>query len=261
MELYHNNMSVCAQKVRLVLAEKNLHPTEHHMNLRSGDTHTPDYLRLNPKGVVPTLVDGEEVIVESTVICEYLEEAYPDIPLRPTAPLARARMRQWTLLPDTSLHQACGFVSVGVAWRHQIIAAGSAQLANRSRKSAVSPAMLDIIENGVNSPHMQGALQVYDQVIESMAQALSANEWLAGNEYTLADAALLPYVLRLEHLAMDWMWADQPRRAVQDWYQRSRQRANYRAITDYLDPAYVALASEKGKEAALQLKAMLQERK
>jgi len=257
VELYHNNMSVCAQKVRLVLAEKNLQPTEYHMNLRNGDTHTPEYLRLNPKGVVPTLVDDGAVIVESTVICEYLEEAYPDIPLRPAAPLARAGMRQWTLLPDTALHQACGFVSVGVAWRHQMIAAGGAQLANRSKKAAVSPAMLDIIKNGVESPHMQGALQVYDQVIESMAQALSTNEWLAGNEYTLADASLLPYVLRLEHLAMDWMWADEQRHAVQDWYERSRQRANYRAIADYIIPEYVALAKEKGTETAAELKAML----
>ena len=54
IELYHNDMSVCAQKVRLVLAEKKLEWTGHHLNLRAGDQHRPDYLKLNPKGVVPT---------------------------------------------------------------------------------------------------------------------------------------------------------------------------------------------------------------
>ena len=93
MELYHNNMSVCAQKVRLVIHEKQLKPTEHHMVLRNGDVHTSEYLKLDPKGVVPTLIDHGVPIVHSTVICEYLDEAYPEHPLRPADPVARAKMR------------------------------------------------------------------------------------------------------------------------------------------------------------------------
>ena len=69
MELYHNNMSVCAQKVRVVLAEKGLKPIEHHLNLRAGE-HTHEYLQLNPKGVVPTLIDKGEPIIESTIISD-----------------------------------------------------------------------------------------------------------------------------------------------------------------------------------------------
>jgi glutathione S-transferase len=76
MDLYHNNMSVCSQKVRLVIREKNLKPIEHHLSLRAGDQNTPEYLKLNPNGVVPTIVEGGQPIIESTVICEYLDDAY-----------------------------------------------------------------------------------------------------------------------------------------------------------------------------------------
>ena len=75
IELYHNDMSVCAQKVRFALGEKALQWKSHHLNLRAGDQQKPEYVKLNPNAVVPTLVDGGSVIIESTVICEYLDDA------------------------------------------------------------------------------------------------------------------------------------------------------------------------------------------
>jgi glutathione S-transferase len=108
MDLYHNNMSVCSQKARLVIHEKGLKPVEHHLNLRASDQNAQEYLKLNPNGVVPTLVDRGRPIIESTVICEYLDDAYPDPPLRPKDPIQRALMRVWTLAPDAGLHAACG---------------------------------------------------------------------------------------------------------------------------------------------------------
>ena len=76
LRLYHNDMSVCAQKVRFALAEKKLAWEGHHLNLRAGDQQEPEYLKLNPNAVVPTLVDDGNIMVESTVICEYLDDAY-----------------------------------------------------------------------------------------------------------------------------------------------------------------------------------------
>ena len=258
MELYHNNMSVCAQKVRLVVAEKGLEPVEHHMMLRDGDTHTPEYLRLNPNGVVPTLIDKGQPIIESTIICEYLDEAYPDPPLKPDDPIERSQMRQWTLLPDAKLHNACGFVSVGIAWRHQILAAGGAQIRDIGRKLSMAP-FVDVIEHGIESPHIAAALQIYDNVVGQMADRLAEADWLAGERYSLADASMMPYILRLEHLAMHWLW-DGPRKdAIAAWLDRSRSRANYCGISDYLDENYIQLARDKGEEAATQLTALIQD--
>ena len=108
IELYHADMSTCAQKVRLTLADKGLPWESHLFNLRRRDQHDPDYLKLNPNGVVPTLVDDGAVIIESTVICEYLDDAYPNPTLRPAAPAERARMRQWTKWLDEVLHYHTG---------------------------------------------------------------------------------------------------------------------------------------------------------
>ena len=77
IQLYHNDMSSCAQKVRIVLAEKGLEWKGHHLSLRDGESRTSEYKKLNPNGVVPTLItDSNETIIESTVIMEYLDEKY-----------------------------------------------------------------------------------------------------------------------------------------------------------------------------------------
>src|SRR5271156_4217676 len=107
LTLYHNDMSVCAAKVRTALAEKKLDWNGVHLDLRAGDTQKPDYLKLNPNAVVPTLVHDGSVIIESTVICEYIDDEWSDPPLKPTHSLGRARVRLWT----KQLVRACMLLS------------------------------------------------------------------------------------------------------------------------------------------------------
>ena len=84
LALYHNDMSLCAQKVRVALAEKALEWESRHLVLRAAEHQQDWYLKLNRRAVVPTLIDGEKVIPESNVILEYLDERYPDPPLAPS---------------------------------------------------------------------------------------------------------------------------------------------------------------------------------
>ena len=105
IDFYDNDMSVCAQKVRLVLYEKDVSFERHHLNLRAGDQFKPDYLKLNPNAVVPTLVDRGHTVIESTVIIEYLDDAYPDPSLSPETPILRALMRRWLIKPDSGLSE------------------------------------------------------------------------------------------------------------------------------------------------------------
>ncbi|MGC1780341.1 MAG: glutathione S-transferase N-terminal domain-containing protein [Xanthobacteraceae bacterium] len=74
--LYHTAHSTCSQKVRLVLHEKTAKFDEVRIDLAKKEQLKPDYLKLNPNGVVPTLVDDGTPIVESSVICEYLDENF-----------------------------------------------------------------------------------------------------------------------------------------------------------------------------------------
>jgi Glutathione S-transferase, N-terminal domain len=75
-------MSVCAAKVRTALLEKALDCEFIHLDLRAGDAQKPDYLKLNPNAVVPTLVHDHNVLIESTVICEFIDDEWPDPPLK-----------------------------------------------------------------------------------------------------------------------------------------------------------------------------------
>jgi glutathione S-transferase len=111
LELYHNDMSTCAQKVRFALAEKGENWQSHHLDLRARDQQRPEYLRLNTNAVVPTLVHDGTVIIESTVINEYIDEAFPGPALRPADAIGRARMRLWTKQLDEGLHADTGVLS------------------------------------------------------------------------------------------------------------------------------------------------------
>ena len=106
LELYHNINSVCAQKVRIALEEKGQKAEEHVLTLR-GDQNEPAYLKLNPSGVVPTLVHDGHPVVESSLILYYLDEVFPAPPLMPKAPLPRLRVRLYNKLIDEYVHNSC----------------------------------------------------------------------------------------------------------------------------------------------------------
>src|SRR5215204_5652147 len=125
LALYHNDMSSCAQKVRLMLAEKRLEWESRHLDLRAGEHQQDWYIKLNPRAVVPTLIDCDIVVPESNVINEYLDERFPDPPLKPADPFGRARMRLWTKQLDEGVHDAgIAILSFGLAFRHQYLTRG-----------------------------------------------------------------------------------------------------------------------------------------
>lgn len=261
MQLYHNDMSACAQKVRLVLREKRLVADEIHLDLRAGDQNRPEYLQLNPAGVVPTLVDHGQVIVESTIICEYLDDAYPDPPLRPRDAVARAHMRWWTQQADSGLHQAVMQTSFAIAFRHQLLARGAGQVAQylAGRPDPADRERLRLlVEMGLAAPGVAQAVRRYARLIRQMSEQLRHSAWLAGDAFSLADAMALPYVVRLEHLALDWWWAaGSGQDEVRGWLERCRARPSYAAIAGYLRPAYLALMAEQGAAAAGQVRELL----
>ena len=89
LDLYHNGVSTCSQKVRMVLAEKALDFVSHLVDLIKGEQHDPAYVKLNPNHVVPTLVHDGAVLIESSLINEYLDDVFPDVPMRPADALGR----------------------------------------------------------------------------------------------------------------------------------------------------------------------------
>ena len=100
LTLYHFHNSVCSQKVRMVLFEKDLQWENKEVNLFTNAQYETEYLKLNPKGFFPTLIHENKTIRESTLICEYLNEVFLQPPLAPSTPVDRAEMRLWSKTVD-----------------------------------------------------------------------------------------------------------------------------------------------------------------
>jgi glutathione S-transferase len=259
IELYHNDMSVCAQKARVALAEKELSWEGHHLNLRAADQQRPEYLKLNPNAVVPTLVDNGTVIIESTVICEYIDDAYTEPRLKPADAAGRARMRLWTKQLDEGVHAATSVVSSAIAFRYQKLAQGMDALEEFHKKMpdpVKREKSWENITKGVESRFFVEAVKRFDKLLGDMEAALSATPWLAGNEFSLADIGYTPYITRLDHLQLQFLWDKRPH--VPEWYDRVRERRSYsNAMEQWFNPAYLPLMKEKGSEAQGRVRAIV----
>jgi glutathione S-transferase len=116
LELYHAHHSTCSQKVRLCMAEKGLTFKGHLINLATKEQLDPEYLKINPNGVVPSLVHEGLVVIDSSVICEYLDEVFPETSLTPENPYERARMRKWMRYIEEVPTAAVRFPSFNMAF-------------------------------------------------------------------------------------------------------------------------------------------------
>ena len=234
--LYHGTTSVCAAKVRLALSEKALPWNGEILNLQRGDQHRPEYKKLNPNAVVPTLVHDGRVLIESTLIIEYLDDTFPAVPLMPADAYQKAVARLWMKKIDDHLHPACSTVSYAIAFREALLKRPKEEV--EARFAAMPDPIYRerqrlAVEMGVEAAHVLPALRTFDTYFAEMEQALSQSRYLAGENYSLADVAVMPYVVRAEMLAMDGLWADRPH--VADWYRRMRARPNFEpGINKYL---------------------------
>lgn len=234
LDLYNHNLSVCAQKVRIVLAEKNLPWTNHPVGLAKGEQLTPEFKRMNPRGLVPVLVHDGNVIVESSVICAYLDEAFPEPPLMPENPVERAAMRLWCKLPDDILHTACATVSFAISFGQQLKKQAAAGLEERLMKMpdpARRERQREIIEKRIEAPLFRDHIKVFDKTFGEIEAQLDRTKWLACDAYTLADVEITPYVERIDRLGLAGMWRDRPRLA--GWFERVKARPSFKAIADY----------------------------
>jgi glutathione S-transferase len=243
-------MSSCAQKVRLCLAEKGLEWEDRHMDLRGGEHQQDWYVKLNRRAVVPTLVHDGVAIQESNVINEYIDEQFPSPPLMPKTPFGRAQVRLWTKQLDEDIHDSCiAILSFGLAFRYQYLERGEAgkalleQIPNIFKRER----RRDVIDKGLDSMHFRVAVARMEQLLNEMQEALSQHAWLADENYTIADAAFTPYIVRLEHLNILQMIDSRPK--VVNWYARIKSRPSYQdAIVKWENPKYLALMRSGGEK-------------
>lgn len=253
IELYHFGFSTCSQKVRLVLAEKAVDFVSREVDLMNGGQHDPEYVKLNPNHVVPTLVHDGRAVLESSLIIQYVDDAFPEPPLRSADAYGRYEVDHWIKHVDAKLHPAAPIVTFALGPRAVLmqqpeeireanIAAMPDERARAVRRS--------VIEHGAKAPEFAGAFGVFLDTLERMEEALGDRPWLSGDRFGLADASLLPYVLRLEHSGMDPVLAESVRPRVADWLGRVKSRDSYATAVDAWAPAAVVeMLRTNGKAA------------
>src|SRR5262252_669337 len=186
---------------------------DRYVSLVRGEQLAPEFKKMNPRGLVPVLVHDGNTIVESSVICSYLNDVFPNPQLSPNNPVERATMRLWCKLPDDILHMACATVSFAITFGQQLKKQAGAGLEERLMKMP-DPARRErqraLIEKGIETPFFRDHIKVFDKTFGEMEAQLGKTKWLASDAYTLADIEITPYVERIDRLGLDAMWEHRP---------------------------------------------------
>ena len=229
--LYNAPQSTCSQRVRFVLNAKKLAFDEHRLDLFSGDQLKPDYLAINPNGVVPTLVHDGAVIIDSAVIMEYLDEVRPaKVRFTPDDPLERARMRSMMRYIDEIPTPAVRVPSYNLAFLPHFQAMSEEDfLALANSKPLRKEFLLTMGRTGFPEKEMNGALDRLARAVARMDDWLAASggPFLMGAAITLADIAVMPVIVRMDDINLHDVWAGKP--AIGHWLESIRGHDAFQA--------------------------------
>ncbi|MDZ4136862.1 MAG: glutathione S-transferase N-terminal domain-containing protein, partial [Paracoccaceae bacterium] len=222
--LFNAPQSTCSQRVRYALHAKGLTFDEHKFDLFSGDQLRPEYLAINPNGVVPTLLHDGQPVTDSAVILEYLEDILPDIaPLRPADPIAVARMRAMIHFIDEVPTPAVRVPSYNLAFLPHYQAMTEAEFQALCEAKPLRREFLRKMgRTGFSKADMDEALGRLGRGVERMAAWLteSGGPWLMGRALTLADVAVMPVIVRMDDINLGHLWGKHP--AISLWLERLR---------------------------------------
>ena len=230
LKLYQIIDSTCCMKVRFVLAEKGVTYESVIVKSHQFEQMGDKYRALNPYGFMPTLVDGGDVIIQSSVIQEYLDERFPAKPLSPATPAARAKMREWMRCEEEFLFKLIGPLTFhlmiklrpqayGVEqmqkWVDQAADPNRAALSLKAMTAPSDPVAVGEAERGF-VPHLQRL---------DAQLAVSGGPWICGADFTLADISVASIIDRLDDLGRDFLWRDLAQ--VSAWYAQIKERPAY----------------------------------
>ena len=234
LTLYDFGNSVCCQKVRITMRAKGLAWEAIKVDLFKTEQYDPKYLKLNPKGVVPTLVHDGKPVIESTLICEYIDETFPQPPhLIPTDPWRQSRMRLWSKMVDEGLHDGVTEISFSAMFRERMKNM-TPEVRERRFRNVGDPRRTDrfksTYDHGAKSPFVVHGVAAYERAYKTLEGTLAegGGPWILGSDPTLADINLMPYVARLDYLGLLDLWIkDRP--FVKAWWTSAREWPAFRS--------------------------------
>ena len=200
--LYHLWLSPYSRKVRLALTEKGL---DCELRIERVWDRRPDFLAINPAGQVPVLVEPEgTVLIDSSPICEFLDEAYPDRPLIGPEPVARAETRRLVSWFDLKFGSEVTVNLVDEKVMRKIRGEGEPDSS--------------VIRAGKHNIHYH---------LQYIGYLSERRTWLAGDDFSMADITAAAHLSCVDYLG-DVPWDEHPE--AKDWYARVKSRPAFRPL-------------------------------
>ena len=253
LTLYHYDRSTAAQRVRLGLEEKKIEWHSEIVDTAMGDaSKRPEgFHKLNPKGLIPLMVHDGFALPESTLILEYLEEAFPDHDrLTPSSPQDRARMRLWMRRIEDGIHVASRTIGVCIVNRFIYKEADKSKITDyydKMRDTTRKNNDQINTELGLDSPLLKPAIYEFKKLFTEMNTQLSITPWLAGKEYSIADISLVVYLTRMASFQMAPLWRDCSYLVA--WFEKIKAREAYKRAVDNWGDITEARRRENGIQA------------
>ncbi|NQV56054.1 MAG: glutathione S-transferase family protein [Rhodospirillales bacterium] len=205
LKLCHSGLSTCSKQVRHCLKEKGVAYESNYIELWRYENLNPQYLKLNPNGVVPTLVHDGVPIINAFAINEYIDDAFAGPPLKPDDPKDRARMRHWTFMGD-DVHQAIINLTYTANLKSLVDA-----LSEEDKQTMIDHTPMPerrarwvrMSGEGYGEADINAALGKVSYTVAWLEKELANTGWLAGPRFSLADIYLLSNVHRIRELYPD----------------------------------------------------------
>ena len=225
LKLYHAEPAANSLKSLIPLHEKGLEFESRYVDLHKFEQHEPWFVAINPEGQVPVLDHDGFIVTHTTVINEYLEDAFPDAPpLRPNTPHGNARMRFWNKFVD---EHVMNYVSMW-GW-HRMVGVLARGIESGEFEKMVERIPLQeqrdkwrTARSGFSEADLANAMRKINVAVDKVEAQLCETPWLAGEMYTLADinffshcgmmlARMFPEIGRQERCPKLLEWADRMR--------------------------------------------------
>jgi glutathione S-transferase len=243
IELYHFWSSVCSVRCRMALEEKRVKWTSRYIDLFKFDQLKPEYLAINPDGVVPTLVHDGAPVRESTIINEYIDAAFHDAAfhgpaLVPSHPLKQARMREFIRKCEDDFDAIVKLTMVKYIIPKLRNRWSEAELIEQAARRPMRYYQ-DIHSRGVRgeitAEELAQARATIEGLLDRLETILNPGPWIVGEDFSLADIAAAPYMFRLSALGSDQFWSRERRPHVHDWYARLSARPSFQTAVSWPD--------------------------
>jgi glutathione S-transferase len=228
--LLHDWDSVCSYKVRICLAEKGIGWESRRIDLLGFENLRPEYLAINPNGVVPSLLHDGRALIESSIINEYLDEAFPGPKLVPADPGERAQMRIWVAYQNDALYHAQRPASFQLVIKRALSRLSKEQVAAmvaRHPQPVRAQHFIGWATGPIDPAVVEDSRKKLAEVMARLEGRLAGRTWIAGDMFSLAECAYAPFIERLERLRFHDLWRDKP--AVSAWMERVKARPSFRA--------------------------------